>query len=227
VTPLDVYVGYDPRESIAYHVCVNSIIRHASVPVRITPLALNNLSSIYKEPHTDATNQFVYARFLVPYLNGFKGQALFVDGDMIFKDDVAKLFALLRSDMDVAVCKHDYKTKYPIKYFGNVNADYPRKNWSSVVLWNCGHSAHQVLTPEFVADKPGSYLHRFSWVKDERIQALPLEWNWLVDEYDHNDEAKNLHFTIALPAVTAYEDCDHSAEWWEEFHRTIHVDDVR
>lgn len=224
--PLKIFVGYDPREAIAYHVCANSIIRHASVPVSITPLALNTLP-FYGEQHTDGTNAFIYSRFLVPYLCGFQGQALFVDGDMIFRDDVAKLFALLRSDMDVAVVKHEYETRHPVKYFGQKNESYPRKNWSSVVLWNCGQCAHQVLTPEFVADKPGSYLHRLAWLKDERIQALPREWNHLVDEYDHDDAAKLLHFTIAIPAVTAYEDCDHSAEWWDEYHKTIHVDDVR
>lgn len=226
--PLRIFIGYDPREAVAYHVCANSIIRHASVPVSITPLALNTLAGVYKETHDDGSNAFIYSRFLVPYLCGFQGRALFVDGDMIVKDDVAKLFAMLRSDVDVAVVKHDYKTKHPVKYFGQPNVDYEKKNWSSVVLWNCGHSANQELTPEFVAEKSGSYLHRFGWIKDEkRIQELPLHWNWLVDEYAHNSDAKLLHFTIAVPAVTSYEDCDHSTEWWDEFHRTIEVDERR
>ena len=210
---LQVFIGYDPREALAYHVCANSIIRHASAPVSITPLALNTLAGFYKETHA-GTNQFIHSRFLVPYLSNFSGRALFVDGDMIVKDDVAKLFALMRNDADVAVVKHDYQTKYPIKYFGQPNNDYPRKNWSSVVLWNCGNFPNRVLTPEFIAEKDSKFLHRFEWLKDDRIQELPRQWNHLVDEYDHDDEAKLLHYTIAVPAVTSYEDCDHCTEWW-------------
>lgn len=216
-----IFIGYDPREAVAFHVCANSIIRHATQPVSIIPLALNTLP--YKEQHTDGSNQFIYSRFLVPYLCGFKGQALFVDGDMIVKDDVTKLFSLMRNDCDVAVVKHDYKTKFPVKYFGQRNDDYPRKNWSSVILWNCGNYPNHVLTPEFVSQQSGAYLHRFTWINDGRIQALPMEWNWLVDEYEHNDDAKLLHFTLAIPAISSYEDCDHSAEWWDEYHKVIEI----
>ena len=226
MTPLRIFVGYDPREAVAYHVCCNSIIRHASVPVSITPLHLGNLAGIYKETHA-GTNAFIHSRFLVPYLCGFNGPALFVDGDMIFKADVAKLFALLRNDCDVAVVKHDYKTKHLVKYFGQPNSDYPRKNWSSVVLWNCANYPNRVLTPQYIAEKSSEHMHRFAWLDDSRIQALPVEWNWLVDEQPHNDDAKLLHFTIAIPAVTAYEDCDHSVEWWDELHRTVDVDEKR
>lgn len=226
MTPLDIFVGYDAREAVAYHVCVNSIIRHASVPVRITPLALNTLSSFYKETHV-ATNAFVHSRFLVPYLCGYRGTALFVDGDMIFKDDVAKLFALMRNDCDVAVVKHDYKTKYPTKYFGQPNKDYEKKNWSSVILWNCGNYPNACLTPEFIQENDSKFLHRFEWLNPSRVQELPIEWNWLVDEYRHNDDAKILHYTLALPAVTSYEDCDHAKEWWDELHLTMEIDETR
>lgn len=215
MSPLRIFVGYDPREAVAYHVCCNSIIRHASVPVSITPLALNTLP-FYKEQHTDGTNQFIYSRFLVPYLCGFQGQALFLDGDMLVKDDVAKLFALLENDKDVAVVKHIYETKHQTKYFGQKNQNYPRKNWSSVVLWNCGNYPNHVLTPEYVSDKTGAFLHRFQWLKDERIQALPAEWNFLVEEFPMIDDAKLLHFTIGVPAVPEFEDCDHCEEWWKE-----------
>lgn len=225
--PLRIFVGYDPREAVAFHVCANSIIRHASVPVSIQPLALNTMQKFYGEQHTDGSNQFIYSRFLVPYLCGFEGPALFVDGDMIVKDDVAKLFGMLRNDVDVAVVKHDYETRFPTKYFGQKNESYPRKNWSSVILWNCGSFPNRILTPEFVATQTGSFLHRFQWLKDERIQELPREWNWLVDEYEHNDDAKLLHFTLAIPAVQSYEDCDHSVEWWNELHRTMEVDEAR
>jgi hypothetical protein len=215
-----IYVGFDPREAVAFHVCVNSIIRHSSIPVSIIPLALNTLP-FYQEQHGDGSNAFIYSRFLVPYLNGYKGRALFVDGDMIFRADVAEILPYLE-DMDVAVVKHDYKTKHPKKYLGNTNEDYPRKNWSSVILWNC--ERHKMLSPEFVQAQKGSYLHRFQWVPDQRIGELPKTWNWLVGEYEHNENAKLLHYTIGVPAFEAYRDSDHSAEWWHEFHRVTNVE---
>ena len=225
IEPLRIFVGYDPREAVAYHVCCNSIIRHASVPVSITPLALNTLRGVYEERHKDGSNAFIYSRFLVPYLCGFKGRALYLDGDMLVKDDVANLFGCLRHDHDVAVVKHNYTTKAAKKYLGNRNENYPRKNWSSVILWNCGNYPNHCLTPEFVAEQTGAYLHRFQWLNDGRIGELPKSWNWLVDEYEHNDDAKLLHFTLAIPAFQSYEDCDHSKEWWDEFHRVTDVDE--
>lgn len=222
---LRIFIGFDPREAVAYHVCCNSIIRHASVPVSITPLALNTLKDCYEERHGDGSNAFIYARFLVPYLCGFKGHALYLDGDMLVKDDVAKLFQCLRLDHDVAVVKHDYTTKAATKYLGNKNENYPRKNWSSVILWNCGNYPNHCLTPEFVSKQTGAYLHRFQWLNNGRIGELAPAWNHLVDEYDHNDEAKLLHYTLGVPAFSAYEDCDHSVEWWDELHKVTDVDE--
>ena len=110
---IPVFIGYDPREAIAFHTCVNSIIRHSSQPVSIHPLALNLLSG-YKETHTDGSNHFIYSRFLVPYMMGFQDRAIFIDGDMIVKGDIAELWNLvIDQPYDVAVVKHDYKTKMP------------------------------------------------------------------------------------------------------------------
>jgi hypothetical protein len=191
--------------------------------VSFIPLALNTLP-FYLEQHGDGSNSFIYTRFLVPFLNGYKGKALFIDGDMLVRGNVAELFEHLTDDMDVAVVQHDYQTKFPKKYLGNKNENYPRKNWSSVVLWNCGAIANRMLTPEFVQGATGSYLHRFSWVDDGRIGVIPKTWNWLVDEYEHNEDAKLFHFTAGTPCFESYRDCDHSAEWWHEFHRTVDAD---
>lgn len=218
---LRIFIGYDPREAAAYHVCVNSIIRHSSVPVSVTPLHLGNLRGVYEEVKTDASNAFGYSRFLVPYLCEFQGQALFVDGDMVFRDDPAKLFEYLTIDCDVAVVKHDYKTKHPVKYFGASNRDYPRKNWSSVVLWNCAKISHRVLTPDYIASKTGEHLHRFAWLEDSRIGEIPLTWNWLCDEYEHNEDAKLYHWTLGVPGITQFEDADHCAAWHDEFDLTM------
>ncbi len=129
---IPVYVGYDPREAIAFHTCANSIIRHASKPVAIIPVALN-LFRDYEETHTDGSNHFIYTRFLVPHLQEYTGWAIFIDGDMIVRDDIVKLWELQNPYMDVMVVKHDYQTRMPVKYLGAKNEDYPRKNWSSVI----------------------------------------------------------------------------------------------
>ena len=213
--PIPVFVGYDPREAIAYHVCANSIIRNASAPVAIIPVALN-LFTDYKETHGDNSNHFVYTRFLVPYLMDFRGRAIFIDGDMVVRGDIIELYESLQTAHDVAVVKHDYKTRMPVKYMGAPNEDYPRKNWSSVIVWDCQSYPNRRLTPDFVQKQPGSFLHRFAWIDDDRIQALPTEWNWLPDELGENTQAKLLHYTLGTPCFREFADTTQAAEWHKE-----------
>lgn len=213
---IPVCIGYDgDAEPIAYHVCADSIIRNASQPIAIIPVALNTMRSVYEEKHVDGSNAFIYSRFLIPYLMGWKGYAIFLDGDMILRDgaDIVELWNERDPWSAVQVVKHDYKTKHPTKYLGAKNPDYPCKNWSSVVIWNCGHYAHRKLTPEFVAHASGSFLHRFEWVQPDRIGALPSKWNRLVLEQPVQDDDKLLHYTIGTPCFDGYKDCDHAEEW--------------
>jgi len=213
--PIPIFVGYDPREAIAYHTCVNSIIRNSSQPVAIVPVALN-LFREYSETHTDGSNHFIYTRFLVPYLMQHDGWAIFIDGDMIVRGDIVELWNLRQLDKDVMVVKHDYKTCRTEKYLGAKNEDYPRKNWSSVILWNCNSHPNRRLTPEFVQKATGAELHRFSWLLDERIGELPPEWNWLPDEYGPNPDAKLLHYTLGTPCFHEFADTPQGNEWHRE-----------
>jgi lipopolysaccharide biosynthesis glycosyltransferase len=216
MTPIPIFVGYDPREAIAFHTCVNSIIRYASQPVAIVPVALN-LFQDYEETHTDGSNHFIYTRFLVPHLMSYTGWAIFIDGDMILRDDIVKLWNYRNQEhADVFVVKHDYKTKMTEKYLGSKNEDYPRKNWSSVILWNCSSWPNRKLTPEFVQNSTGAYLHRFSWLDDDRIGELPKEWNWLPDEYGPNLDAKLLHYTLGTPCFHEFADTPQGNEWHME-----------
>jgi lipopolysaccharide biosynthesis glycosyltransferase len=220
----NVVVGYDGKvEPIAYHVACQSIIENSSIPVAFTPLALNTLAN-YEEKHVDGSNAFIYSRFLVPHLMNYRGYALFIDGDMVCKADVAELLKLAESDPSKAVwvVKHNYKTKHPVKYLGAKNEDYPRKNWSSVVLWNCHHWQNQKLTPELVMESTGSYLHRFSWLEDRFIGELPTEWNWLETEFVYNRDAKLVHHTLGTPCFKDYQDSPYSIEWWETYQRMIY-----
>lgn len=213
---IPIFIGYDPREAIAYHVCSNSVIRHASEPVSITPLALNVLKG-YEEQHTDGSNHFIYSRFLVPHLMDYKGWAIFIDGDMILRSDINELWNLRDDAKAVMVVKHEYETKMTEKYLGAKNENYPRKNWSSVILWNCGHPANRLVTPEFVQSATGAQVHRFSWLQDDQVGELPKEWNWLDVEYDFNSDAKLIHYTLGTPCFHEFStEGNYSNEWHRE-----------
>jgi lipopolysaccharide biosynthesis glycosyltransferase len=217
---INIFIGYDHREAIAYHVCANSIIRQSSKPISLVPLALRNLQD-YEEKHTDGSNQFIYSRFLVPHLMEYKGWAIFMDGDMLVRDDIVKLWEMRDDTKAVQVVKHDYKTKLSEKYLGSKNEDYPRKNWSSVILWNCGHPANAAVTPEFVQNATGSQVHRFTWLTDDLIGELPNEWNWLPDEFGANLDAKLIHYTLGTPCFHDFATTPMADEWHRE---RIYVD---
>ena len=216
---LKIFIGYDPREAISYHTCVNSIIRNGSKPVAIVPLALNLLDE-YRETHSDGSNTFTYTRFLVPHLMNYQGWAIFIDGDMILNDDVIKLWELRDDSKAVMVVKHNYKTKSSTKYLGSNNEDYPRKNWSSVILWNCNHPSNNILTPEFIQDASGATVHRFTWLTDDEIGSLPVEWNWLSDELGVNEDAKLIHYTLGTPCFYEHKDAPMSDAWHTEHSLT-------
>jgi lipopolysaccharide biosynthesis glycosyltransferase len=209
---INLVVGFDQREAVAYHTFCQSVLETASLPVRFLPLAENTLVD-YKETHTDGSNRFIYSRFLTPYLMGFQGWAIFADGDMVCQTDIKALWDLRDPSKALQVVQHDYQTKAHTKYLGNKNENYPRKNWSSLILWNCAHPAHQVLTPAFIQAQKGSFLHRFSWLGDSDIGRLPPEWNWLAIEYPDNPSAALVHFTLGTPCFKDYADSPMSSIW--------------
>ncbi len=211
---IPLYVGFDPREAAAYHVFAQSVIEKASVPVAFHPLHKPMLNGF--DGQRDGSNAFIYSRFLVPFLQSYQGWAVFADGDMVCTDDIAALWELRDESKAVMVVKHDYKTKHPRKYVGTSmeadNKDYPRKNWSSLILWNCGHPANRVLTPEFIGQSPGSLLHRFGWLTDDQIGELPPAWNVLVGEQDPSG-ASLLHYTLGVPEMHYYKHSPGSENW--------------
>lgn len=210
-----IYIGFDKREAVAWHTCVQSILDNCSQPDRLSFHAVTG-------EQRDGSNSFIYARFLVPWRVGFRGWAIFLDGDMIVKGDVMELWEQRAyGNRGVSVVKHDYRTKYPLKYLGNPNEDYPRKNWSSVIVWNCSFYPNRMLTPTFVERSTGSFLHRFSWLKDEEIGELPDNWNRLVMEQCVSAEDKLLHYTVGIPAFAEYADCDSAEDWWRTYRRML------
>ena len=215
---INVFVGFDQLEAIAYHVFCQSVLEKSTSLINFTPLAHQNLN--FFKNHDDGSNKFIYSRFLTPFLNEYSGWAIFADGDMVCNHDITELWNLKDPSKAVQVVKHEYKTKKTVKYLGNKNEDYPRKNWSSLVLWNCEHPANKILTPEFIQDKPGSFLHRFSWLDDSQIGELPIEWNWLAIEYPNNPAAKIIHYTLGTPCFKEYSTTSQADIWQQAYKKT-------
>jgi lipopolysaccharide biosynthesis glycosyltransferase len=215
----NIYIGYDGVESVAWHVMAHSIFSKSSIPVAFIPVSVNNLQGIYnRERDAKQSNEFSFTRFLVPYLNNYQGYAVFFDCDMLVRTDINELVELIKADPGKAVyvVKHDYVPKDTVKYLNTVQYTYPRKNWSSVVVWNCGHLDNKRLTPEFINTATGIELHRFTWLKDEDIGELDVRWNWLVGEYqDPPDDVKNVHWTIGGPYFNEYANSDFAKEWFD------------
>jgi len=221
---INLFTGHDERETVGTHVFVQSLLSTSSVPVAIAPLHKPMLHKAFGGEATEGTNSFTMSRFLIPFLMGWRGTAIFMDGaDMLMKSDIAELEALRDPFKAVQVVKHQYKTNAPRKYRGTRmeadNLDYHRKNWASVMLINCAHYAWRKMTPSFLLK--GNLLEAlsFSWCPDEWIGALPLEWNWIVDEYGRNDGAHVLHWTQGVPLFDEYSHAPHSDEWFNMLSR--------
>ena len=183
--------------------------------VNVKPLKLHELrdDGIYtRSVDKLGSTEFTFTRFLVPYLNDYKGWALFTDCDVLALDDMNKLFELADDKYALMCVKHDYTPSETMKMDGQQQTIYPRKNWSSVVLWNCSHPSNSVVTPELVNTESGMYMHRFMWLKDEEIGEIPYQWNYLVGWYQSKDP-KLVHYTEGGPWFEEYRSCEYSKEW--------------
>lgn len=212
-----VFIGYDDREAVAYHVLAHSILTRASEPVAIIPLRRGLLPFFRRRREETESTDFSITRFLVPFLCGYKGKAVFMDCDMLCQGDVVELIDLARPGAAVSVVQHDYQTKAETKFLGNTNVDYSRKNWSSLMVFDCEHEDSRMLSLYEVESRKGLDLHRFSWT--EAIGSLPVEWNWLVGEYEDNAGAQMLHYTLGGPWFLAYAKGPMAGHWWAEYDR--------
>jgi lipopolysaccharide biosynthesis glycosyltransferase len=213
-----IFIGFDPRETVAYHVLSHSIHARASAPVSIAPLMLSQLGGLMtRERNSLQSTDFSFSRFLTPYLCDFEGWAMFMDCDMLVLEDIAKLWALRDEKYAVMCVKHDHVPKEKTKFLGAQQTKYEKKNWSSVMLFNCAKCT--ALTPDYVNSASGLDLHRFNWLgDDDLIGEIPHRWNLLVG-YDQSipvDEVSNLHYTIGGPYFHDYKDIDYAAEWFAE-----------
>lgn len=209
-------IGWDSREAVGSHVFLQSVVDHCSLPIDVTILTPKLIGDL--GVGTDGTNAFSKARFLAPYIYGFNGHTIFLDGaDMLCMGDIAELWNLRDHRAAIQVVQHDYTPRSKRKYIGTKleadNKPYPRKNWSSLILWHNSWFGHRILTPEFINRASGPDLHRFSWIPEDRISPLPKRWNVLIDE-DNQDESPLLaHWTNGIPAFEHYSKAPYSSDW--------------
>ena len=218
---INFFIGYDPKEDIAYRICKYSLLKRASTKVKVFSLKLDEL--IAKKLYTRtvdplASTQFTYSRFLVPKLMNYTGWAVFCDCDFIFLDDVNNLIKNLDDSKAVYCVQHDYTPKEKHKMDGQKQTIYPRKNWSSFILFNCSHPSTKNLTVETVNSENGAYLHQFKWCKNEEIGKLDERWNWLegwTSNHNHNKPFA-VHYTRGGPWFSEWQDVEYAKEWINE-----------
>ncbi len=207
------FIGYDAREAVAFNVLSHSVQKHASRPVMIAPVMVDQLRQCFHRPHDPLqSTDFSFSRFLVPYLSGFEGWSIFMDCDMLALDDIYKLWQLRDDKYAVMVVKHQHVPKEEVKFLNAVQTKYEKKNWSSVMLFN--NTKCEALTPDFVNTASGLELHQFKWLKsDDLIGAIPSRWNHLVG-YDNVDpSAAFVHYTIGGPYFNEYVSCEYADDW--------------
>jgi lipopolysaccharide biosynthesis glycosyltransferase len=214
---MKVFVGYDSREQIAYDVCEYSILKY-NRNARVIPLKQDELREqklYWRDNDPLSSTEFTFTRFLVPHLCNYQGWALFVDCDFLFQINIEEIFALADNRYAAMVVKHDYNPPEGVKMDGQKQLAYPRKNWSSMILWNCGHPNNQKLTTDLVNKETGQFLHRFSWLEDDMIGELNCQYNWLVNHYHEPKDGKPklIHYTEGGPWFENYQHCEYGYHW--------------
>ncbi|KAL5979589.1 hypothetical protein ACLOJK_019495 [Asimina triloba] len=212
------------RLEIHYEVCRYSILKRASIPVEVIPIKQSELRSknlYWRERSPTESTEFSFSRFLTPHLANFEGWAMFVDCDFLYTADIKELSQFADDKYAVMCVHHDYAPKETTKMDGIPQTVYPRKNWSSMVLYNCGHPKNRKLTPEIVNTETGAFLHRFTWLDDQEIGSIPFVWNFLVghnriDANDPDTKPKALHYTLGGPWFEAWKNCEFADLWVKE-----------
>lgn len=221
---LKIYVGWDSREDIAWQVCRHSILRHASRPVEIHPLKQPLLRElgIYTRGTDNAATEFSITRFLTPWLSAHDGWSIFVDCDFLFTGDVWSILDEIEPGKALHVVQHDYTPANMVKMDGKQQTVYPRKNWSSFMLFDAAHPKVRALTPKVVNARSPAYLHRFEWLDDAEIGALDLKWNFLEGEYPRPETVPTcIHYTNGGPWFENWQDVDFGDLWRAEKERYL------
>ena len=219
-----VFIGYDDNEKVAFSTLSHSLLKHATQPIAITPIRLQNIKDVFvRERLPIQSTEFAFSRFLVPYLCNYSGHAIFMDCDMLSRSDISALWRQRTTKYAVQCVQHDYTPNNTIKFLNQPQTPYPKKNWSSMMLFN--NAKCTALTPDYVNSATGLELHQYKWLENEElIGKIDEEWNWLVGEYEHNPNAKLVHYTEGGPYFKNYKHCDYAEEWFDTFKETTKID---
>lgn len=237
-----VFVGWDPREETAWRIAVSSLLKHSSIPLQVYKLAYLRLQELglYTRPtlrSKDGTRiidqlsarpgydgscstEHANARFFAPIL-AKEGLILFTDGDVLFRGDIAEVFANAEPDKALHCVQHEHRPIGRIKMDGQIQTRYERKNWSSFMLINCDHPANTAImsTSGIINHVPGRELHALCWLHDDEIGSISKEWNYLEGFTMGVKDPKHVHFTEGTPDMAGYENSEYADEWFAERER--------
>jgi lipopolysaccharide biosynthesis glycosyltransferase len=217
---INIYIGLDEPHLEAFDVCKYSILeKNKKYNINIHPINYNTVKEYNRKKDQYESTQFAFARFFAPYLSDFKGISIFLDGDFLLLESIDKLLDLYNPEYALQCCQHDYKPKESVKMGGKIQAAWPRKNWSSLMIINNEHPKNKTLTPTTINNQSGAFLHRFKWLDDAEIGSLPLQWNWLVNWYTEPDDGYPLalHYTEGGPWLKEFKNCEYSGLWKKTF----------
>jgi len=220
------FIGYDPKEDIAYRVCKQSLLNRSTIKIKAFALKQFELQSMgfyMRDKDPLASTEFTYTRFLIPALMDYKGWAVFCDCDILFLSDIKNLFSDLSDGKAIYCVKHDYTPKEKHKMDGRQQTVYPRKNWSSFIIFNCSHPANKKLTIDLANKESGSYLHQFKWLEDNQIGDLDERWNWL-EGWTSNHNSKKpfaVHYTRGGPWFNEWKDVEYADLWNDEKNKYL------
>lgn len=216
---LKIFIGYDSREKIAYHVLSQSIISNSSIPVSINPINLENIKKFYRRKKASLhSTEFSISRFLTPFLSNFEGYSLYMDCDFVMLGDIANLLKKIKKDKSKVIwcVKHkDYSknNKSKSKFLNEKQLPYKKKNWSSFMIFN--NSKCKILKPKLVEKASGLYLHQFKWTKESYIGNLPANWNVLVGVQKLPKKINAIHYTLGGPYFKKFKKCNGSEHWFK------------
>ena len=220
---IKVFIGYDPHETVAWHVLTHSILKHSTSPVSFIPIAKQHIKDLYNKPKQGyESTEFSMTRFLTPHLSDYNGWSIFLDCDMLVTSDITELWNL-RDDRYAVMCtKHDYTPSTSTKFLNQKQSKYEKKNWSSVMMFN--NAKCWKLTPKVVSNESGMFLHQFKWLNnDDEIGSIPLEWNFLVGEQQPTSMLpKLIHYTLGGPYFNEYMLVDYADVWVKYRNDTLY-----
>ena len=211
-----IFIGYDDNEKVGFSTLSHSLLKHSTQPISITPIRLQNIRDIFvRERVKIQSTEFAFSRFLVPYLCNYSGHAIFMDCDMLARADISKLWRQRTTKYAVQCVQHDYTPNSTIKFMNQPQTPYPKKNWSSMMLFN--NAKCTTLTPDYVNSATGLELHQYKWLENEElIGKIDEEWNWLVGEYEYNPNAKLVHYTLGTPCFHEFSNTGMANDWHQE-----------